>query len=183
MKKLLAGLLLLVSSYAIADNFIAEYTTSESVDKTSTGQGWFFKGTRNLTKNLDADVSFQTSQIDQTHKVDSKVEAGLTPKFDLFGSVRGYTRLHYGEKFASTGNYNYYGIEPGIQMPLGYGFSTKVGYRYRTATDSAIADTTRTLRAGISYDLNKNDAIAIRYDRTRGDKEVNYWNFAYIRNF
>lgn len=182
MKKFLIALLF-VSGSAMADNFIAEYTQSESVDKTTTGQGWFFKGTRTIAKDLDADLSFQTSQSDQTHKVDSKVETGITAKFNLAGPVRGYTRLHYGEKLATTGNYNYYGIEPGIQMPLGYGFSTKIGYRYRTATDSAIADTTRTLRAGISYDLNKNDAIAVRYDRTRGDKEVNYWNFAYIRNF
>ena len=183
MKKFLIAALLAVSGTAFADNFIAEYTTSESADKTTTGQGWFFKGTRNLTKNLDADVSFQTSQSDQTHKVDSKVEAGLTTKFDLLGPVRGYTRVHYGEKLSSTGNYNYYGIEPGIQMPLGYGFSTKIGYRYRTAVDSAIADTTRTLRVGLGYDLTKNDAVAVRYDRMRGDKEVNYWNFAYIRSF
>lgn len=181
MKKFLIGLLL-VSGSAMADNFIAEYTTSESADKTTTGQGWFFKGTRNIAKNLDADVSFQTSQSDQTHKVDSKVEAGLVTKFDLFGPVRGYSRLHYGEKFSSTGNYNYWGIEPGIQMPLGYGFSTKIGYRYRAATNS-VADTTRTLRAGISYDLTKNDAIGVRYDRMRGDKEVNYWNFNYVRSF
>ena len=181
MKKFLL-LLAFLSSSAIADSMLMEYTTTESPDKTTTGQGWFFKGTRDITKDLDVDVSLLTTQSDQTHKVDSRLDFGVRTKFDIYGPVRGYTRVFAGEKFASTGNYNYWGFEPGVNVALGGGFTGRLGYRFRAATNS-IADTTRTWRAGVSYALTKNDSIGVRYDQQRGDREVNYWNFNYVRSF
>ena len=68
-------------------------------------------------------------------------------------------------------------------VPLGQGFSTRIGYRYRAAFDSGIADTTRTARVGVTYALTKKDAFTLRYDQQRGNSEQNSVNFAYTRSF
>jgi hypothetical protein len=88
-----------------------------------------------------------------------------------------------GVKLNTLGSNEFYAVEPGVIVPLGNDFSTRVGYRYRAAFDSGIADTTRTARVGLTYALTKKDAFTLRYDRQRGDSEQNSWNFAYTRGF
>jgi outer membrane autotransporter protein len=54
--------------------------------------------------------------------------------------------------------------------------SVKAGYRYRAATDSANADTTRAYRLGAEYALTKNYFVGVGYDRVRGDSDYNATN-------
>ena len=61
--------------------------------------------------------------------------------------------------------------------------SAKLGWRYREAFNNVNADTTRTWRAGLSYDLTKKDAVGVRYDRMRGDTNQNIVAVNYTRSF
>ena len=63
------------------------------------------------------------------------------------------------------------------------GFSTKIGYRIRNAFQVSNLDHTNTARVGLSYAFNKQDSVALRYDRVRGDQEQNLWALSYIRSF
>jgi hypothetical protein len=113
----------------------------------------------------------------------TRLELGLIPSYDL-GSVKLYTRAVVGEKYNTTGNFSYYSVEPGVIIPLGGGFSTRLGYRFRDAVDSGkFADRTETTRIGVRYDFNKQDAVNLRFDRVRGDQDQNTWALSYIRSF
>jgi len=94
-----------------------------------------------------------------------------------------YTKVAVGEKLTSGGPKEYYSIEPGIVVRLNKDISVRAGYRYRTAFDSAVHDTTRTQRLGASYALTKKDSVNLRFDRVRGDSVQNSWNLAYTRSF
>jgi hypothetical protein len=96
-----------------------------------------------------------------------------------------YLRVATGQKTTSTTNFNYYSVEPGITAPIGStGITARLGYRFRDAYDNAVnADQTRTVRAGLSYALTKQDAVGVRYDRVRGDTNSNNVAFNYTRSF
>jgi outer membrane autotransporter protein len=87
-----------------------------------------------------------------------------------------YGRGAVGEKFKTASNYTYYSVEPGVKYAVTPALSVKGGYRYRAATDSANADTTRTWRAGVEYAVNKNYFVGLGYDRVRGDSNYNATN-------
>ena len=183
MKKLLATAILgLASLSAMAGSATVEYSDVEGVNGAKNGKGYLVNWNENITKNLDGGFQMTTAQTDGTNAVSTRVEASLTPKYALsFGTV--YFKGSIGTKLNSSGTTDYYAVEPGVILPLGNGFSTRVGYRYRSAFDSGIADTTRTARVGVTYALTQKDAFTVRYDRQRGDSQQNSWNFAYTRGF
>lgn len=189
MKKLLLVLLLAISAPAIADKFIIERGWGDDLTPNAPNSTtWFFKGIHTINENFDIDTALQTTQIDGSppnNKVSSRIDFGAIPKMDLYGPIRGYTRFAVGEKITSSspGNFSFYSIEPGITAPLGYGFSTKIGWRYRSAFDDSIHDTTRTWRTSLNYDITKQDTIGIRLDNQRGDSNQNIWNINYVRSF
>ena len=93
-------------------------------------------------------------------------------------------RTALGQKFTSATNFTYYSVEPGVAVPVGStGVTAKVGYRFRNAIDTANNDTTRTWRAGLSYDLTAKDTIGVRYDKMRGDTNQNIVAVNYTRGF
>ena len=113
----------------------------------------------------------------------TRLEVGVIPSVDL-GFAKLYARTTFGEKYNTTGNFSYMGIEPGVIVPLGNGLSTRIGYRYRDAVDSnKFADRTNTWRAGVKYDFSKQDAVNLRFDSVRGDQVQNIWALSYIRSF
>jgi hypothetical protein len=116
----------------------------------------------------------------------TRAEAGLTGAYPVAG-ISLYTRAAVGEKFTGSttyGNFGYYSVEPGVLVPIGKtGLTARVGYRFRSAFDTANNDTTRTSRAGVSYTLTKKDTIGVRYDQMRGDSNQNVWAFNYSRSF
>ena len=183
MKKLLATAILgLASLTAMAGTATIEQSTIEGVNGAKNGTGYLINFNENITKTLDGGFAMVTSQTDGTNAVSTRVEASLTPKYALgFGTA--YIKGSVGLKLNSLGSNEYYAVEPGIVVPLGNSLSTRIGYRYRAAFDSGIADTTRTARAGVTYAFTKKDAFTVRYDRVRGDTNQNSWNFAYTRSF
>lgn len=183
MKKLLATAILgLASLSALAGSATVEYSNVEGVNGAKNGKGYLVNWNDSITKTLDGGFQMTTAQTDGTNSVSTRVEASLTPKYALgFGTA--YIKGSVGLKLNSAGSTEFYAVEPGIIVPLGGGFSTRIGYRYRAAFDSGIADTTRTARVGLTYALTKKDALTLRYDQQRGNSEQNSVNFAYTRSF
>ena len=184
MKKLVIGFLIATASaLALADNVIIERSSTDGLNGGKDSNGVLMKYGKSLNKNLEADFQYQTVQTEGTNSMSTRLELGLTPSYNLgFGKL--YTKFAVGEKFNTTGNFAYTSIEPGIIVPLGNGFSTRVGYRFRDAVDSAkFADRTNTLRVGVKYDFNKQDAVNLRFDRVRGDQYQNIVALSYIRSF
>mgnify|MGYP000544125852 CR=1 FL=1 len=177
MKKLITALALVAAtSVALADSFTLEYTNADVIGKVD--QKRYKIGYKHdLTKTLSADVSTVMSVNDGTNALGARQELGLTNKFGSF-----YTRAAIGQKFSNTTHTGYYLVEPGVQVPVD-DYSFKFGYRYRTATDSAVLDQTRTTRLGVSYKLDKTNSISTGYDRMRGDSNQNSVSIAYTRNF
>jgi len=190
MKKLLVTAILgLASLTAIADEVTraggratVEYSNVDGVNGAKDGKGYLVNWNQNIIKNLDGGFQMTTAQTDGTNAVSTRVEGSLTPKYDL-GPFTAYMKGSIGVKLNTLGSNEYYSVEPGVVVPLGHGFSTRVGYRYRAAFNSSIADTTETARVGVTYALTKKDAVTVRFDRMRGDTEQNSWNFAYTRGF
>jgi hypothetical protein len=183
MKKLLATAILgLVSVTAMAGSATVEYSNVEGVNGAKNGTGYLVNFNDSITKTLDGGFQMTTAQTDGTNAVSTRVEASLTPKYALgFGTA--YVKGSIGLKLNTAGSNEFYSVEPGVIVPLGQGFSTRIGYRYRAAFNDHIADTTRTARVGVTYALTKKDAFTLRYDRQRGDSEQNSVNFAYTRSF
>jgi hypothetical protein len=166
----------------MAGSATVEYSDVEGVNGAKNGKGYLVNWNDSITKNLDGGFQMSTAQTEKTNAVSTRVEASLTPKYDL-GLATAYMKGSIGVKLNTLGSNEFYAVEPGVIVPLGNDFSTRVGYRYRAAFDSGIADTTRTARVGLTYALTKKDAFTLRYDRQRGDSEQNSWNFAYTRGF
>jgi hypothetical protein len=183
MKKLLATAILgLASLTAMAGQGTVEYSNADGVNGAKNSKGYLVNWNENINKNLDGGFQMSTAQTDGTNSVSTRVEGSLTPKYNL-GSATAYFKGGVGVKLNTLGANEFYSVEPGVIVPLGYGFSTRVGYRYRAAFNSSIADTTETARVGVSYALTKQDALTVRFDRMRGDTDQNSWNFAYTRRF
>jgi hypothetical protein len=184
MKKLLATAILgLASLTAIASGrATVEQSSSEGVNGAKNSSGYMINYSVPIAKTIDGGFQMSTAQSDGTNSVSSRVEASLTSKYALgFGTA--YLKGAVGTRLNSSGDSEYYAVEPGVVIPLGNNLSTRIGYRYRAAFNSAVADTTETARVGVTYALTKKDAFTVRYDRVRGDSNQNAWNFAYTRGF
>jgi hypothetical protein len=139
----------------------------------------------NITKNFAGDVQFSDTVTKGTEALSNRIEAGLTGTYPVAG-INLYTRAALGEKFTGTRNFVYYSVEPGVTAPLGTtGLTARLGYRFRNATNdvNVYNDTTRTVRAGLSYEINKNNTVGVRFDQVRGDAKQDIWAVSYTRGF
>lgn len=182
MKKLLAiALLGLTSVAANAGSFIVETSQVDGLTRANS-TGYLIQVSESVAKNLDASAQISVAQTDGTNSVSSRLELGLTPKYKM-GSVTLYTKVAAGQKLSSSGNKDYYGIEPGIIVPLAQNLNVRYGFRFRDGLGDSTGERTNTHRLGVSYDFTKADSVNVRFDRQRGDSEQNSWNLAYIRRF
>lgn len=190
MKKFLAILALTTSGAVFAGSATIEGQQMQGTGNTPTLDQRNVNLTvrENITKNFIGDIQLSDTW-NNTAKSSAassfRLEGGLTGQTDpLIAGVKLYTRAAVGQKVTTTANYGYYSIEPGVIAPLGAGFTAKVGYRFRNAFDpSSYSDTTRTIRAGVSYAITDKDAVGVRYDRVRGDAEQNAIAVNYTRSF
>ena len=185
MKKLLAIFAIFATGSVFAASGTIEYQNINGVQNTPTDQNQYSLNIKeNINKNFAGDLgisqtSNQTSGSDTL--ASTRTELGLTGSTSMFG-VAPYVRTALGQKFTSSTNFTYYSVEPGVSVPVGP-VTAKVGYRFRNAVDTANNDTTRTWRAGVSYDLTAKDTIGVRYDRMRGDSNQNIVAVNYTRGF
>ena len=185
MKKILAMLVLALSGSVFAATATVEYSNGSSVNKTPSQNGLTLIVRENINKNFTIDAIVGNLYSDSTGGLAwTRAESGVTGVTPVYGPISAYTRVSVGQKFTSVNNYGYYSIEPGIMAPLGGGLTARVGYRFRDAIDSGTYnDQTRTVRAGLNYNVTKNDAIGVRYDQQRGVADQNIWSVNYTRGF
>ena len=181
MKKIIAIVALTVSGLAFADSVTLESAKVRVVDGQDQKQ-LKLSVKHDFTKNLTGDVSITQTQTDVTNAIGNRLEAGLTPSFQVLG-LKSYTRVAVGQKTNNTTAFAYYSVEPGVSAPVGP-VVVKAGFRFRSAIDTGMnADTTRTQRIGVSYPLSKSDAIGVNYDRMRGDTQQNVTAVNYTHSF
>lgn len=187
MKKILAILAMAVSTGAFAATATLEYQNADGVQNTPANQEQISLSVReSINKNFAGDVSISNkwnNTSNSTGVSSTRVEGGLTGTLPLIANVSGYTRVAVGQKFTTTTNFTYYSVEPGLSMPLGAGFTGRVGYRFRSAFDTGNNDTTRTARALVSYQINKDNTVGVGYDSQRGDSNQNIVRVNYTRSF
>ena len=184
--KLVALTALFASSVAFAGSATFEYQDIDGKKNTPQDQtNWSVTVKETLTKGLAGDVALSQTNNKVSGPdtlASTRTEGGLTASTTL-GALTPYVRGGLGYKYLGTTNFSYYSVEPGASVGLGGGFTAKLGWRYREAFSNANADTTRTVRAGVAYDLTKNDQIGVRYDRMRGDWNQNIVAVNYTRAF
>ena len=180
MKKFIAMAALLAAGTAFAGGFGAvEYSSRDGVDGTADARATKVTMGTDINETFKADFSLRQKTDTSSNLSDTRLEAGLTatqPVGTTGFSV--YGRGAVGEKFKTATNYTYYSVEPGIKYAVTPSLSVKAGYRYRAATDSVNADTTRAYRLGAEYALSKNYFVGLGYDRVRGDSDYNATNIS-----
>ena len=137
----------------------------------------------NINKNFVADFQVLTNTTENTNKLGGRAEFGLTGSTS-FGKFTPFTKVAIGEKFTDKGHFTTWSIEPGVRYALTDNLTASVGYRYRQAfNDSAYNDTTESTRVGLSYKINKEMSVRVRYDQARGDSNQNNVTVGVTRSF
>ena len=185
MKKIVIATLALMSSLAFAGTATFEGSKVNGLDgaKDAVSSNFAISGTVNKTFSVLTQLTSQ--QSDGTNAVSTRLEVGGIATVPVYGPVSGYARVAVGQKFSTAGQFTYYSIEPGVTVPLTSSLTAKVGYRFRTAADNPNVnkDTTDTVRVGVSYALNKEHAVGVRYDRMTGDSRNDSVNIFVTRSF
>jgi len=187
MKKILTGLVALaISGMVLAGSVTVEGAKINTIggnDQMNTN----FTLSESINNAFSVHTQLSSTQTDNTNGVSTRLEVGGTATTKLYGPVNGYAKLAVGQKFstAGSGQFTYYSIEPGITFPVSPSLTAKVAYRYRTAAENANVnkDTTDTVRVGLTYALNKKDAVGFRFDRITGDSRQDGYNVFYTRSF
>jgi hypothetical protein len=121
-------------------------------------------------QNNDANVASSSSKV---YKDTTRVEAGVSYQKAIFGPVDGYARLGLGQKAPSgTEAFWYHSQEVGVVGHLPYGFDAKLGYRWRSELNngtSSQVDTSKTLRMGLAYNIDKKNVISLNRDNVQAD--------------
>lgn len=182
MKKIFAILALAFTASAFAADSVTLDVQNVNNLSTADSKVYVLAVKHDLTKNLVLDGQISNTQTDGTKALSTRIETGLTASTELFGPIKGYTRVSVGQKFSNGSDFSFYSIEPGVTAPVGP-FTAKLGWRYRSATNTSNGDQTHTVRAALSYPLTKVDSIAVRYDRVTGDNDQKIWAMAYTRSF
>lgn len=178
MKKIIVLAALLAAGTAFAGGFGAvEYSSRDGVNGNADARATKVTMGTDINSTFKADFSLRQKTNTDNDLSDTRLEAGLTGSVPVVGSLTGYGRVAVGEKFKSSTNYTYYSVEPGVKYTVTPELSVKLGYRYRAASDTVNADTTRTWRTGAEYAITKNYFVGLGYDQVRGDSNYNATNF------
>jgi hypothetical protein len=177
MKKFIVMAVMLATSSVFAGGFGAvEYSGRDGVDGNADARATKVTMGTDLNQTFKADFSLRQKTDNDNNLSDTRLEAGLTGTVPVAGGLSAYGRVALGQKFKSSVDYGYYSVEPGVKYAVTPALSVKAGYRYRAATDSVNADTTRTYRLGAEYALTKNYFVGLGYDQVRGDSKYNATN-------
>jgi predicted porin len=185
MKKILIAALALASSLAFAGTATFEGSKVNGLEGAKDAMSTNFAISESINKNLSVHTQLTSQQTDSTNAISTRLEVGGTYSLPVYGPVTGYTKVALGQKYSTAGQFTYYSIEPGLSVPLTSSLTAKVGYRYRTAAENPNVnkDTTDTVRIGVSYAINKQHAVGVRYDRMTGDSRNDSVNIFVTRSF
>jgi hypothetical protein len=186
MKKFtLAAILALATLTASAAEISLEAQDANGQGTTASQTVYQIGVKESITKNFAGDITFKNYRTNNTDILSTRYEAGLTGSVPV-GPVSAYTRVAVGEKFTSgSGGFSYYSVEPGVVAPVAFvpGLAVSLGYRFQDAFADNKADTTRTWRSKLGYDLTKTSTVYVGYDQQRGDSQQNITKVGYIHSF
>ena len=173
-RSLFAAVALVFATSALAEGNYAgiKLETRDGRNGTNGSDAFSMTVGKNVNKYLNAEIYTRLKNEDNTDSNNTRLEGALvgavaTPVTGL--SV--YTRGAVGKKFAGTGDYNYWSIEPGIKYAVTDAVSVKAGLRFRDAFDNANNDSTRTYKVSSEYAIDKNQSVSLGYDRAYGDSK------------
>lgn len=184
MKKLLTSLLIVAASAtAYAGSATFEYHTFKNQNTGAYIDGIVVSVRENLTTSLTGDLVFSGTQARASGAIGSRLETGLSGRVASLGPVNVTVRGAVGKRYSNTADSSYYSIQPTMSYRITNRVTTTLGYRYRNSFDSSVADQTRAVRLGASYAVTKSDIVGVRFDRVRGDSNVNLLAVNYTRRF
>jgi hypothetical protein len=119
---------------------------------------------------LVGDVGVSATQNASTNVLTTRSEIGVTYGLGLPLGLKGEARLATGWKAKSgSAATTYYVVEPSVTAKVGSTpLSVKLGYRLREAYDNSVADTSRTTRLSVGYDLTTKDKVSLGRDWQNG---------------
>ena len=187
MKKIIAGLVALtLSGMVFAGSVTIEGAKLDTKNGGNDQRNTNFTLSESINSTFSVHTQLSSTQTDNTNAVSTRLEVGGTATVPLYGPVLGYTKVAVGDKYSTSGQFTYYSVEPGIKAPIGStGLTAQLGYRYRTAMHNANVnnDTTQTVRVGVAYAINKENAVGFRFDKITGDSRQDGYNVFYTRSF
>ena len=186
MKKYLAILALVVSGSVLADPTASISYQDQQNNNGKQGHAISYSLSDNLIKNLGGDVTINSFFSDSTNVSFVRTEVGLTPKYDVTDYLNVSSRFSLGEvQTSSTGNWQTYTIEPKATVKLPYSFDANVGFRFRTALQDNVLDTSRTYGASVGYSVTQKDRISVGYSKLFGDNgnQANNGNKTYTVSY
>ena len=131
------------------------------------------------------DVGVSAVQKDSNDAITNRYEIGMTYNQPLIAGLRGDFRVANGWKAKSgSETTTYYVLEPSVTAKIpNTAASVKVGYRWRNAWNSGVADNSETTRVSLGYDLTAKDKISLGRDWQRGDGALTQTTVQYTRSF
>lgn len=182
MKKLFITACLAISTVAFADSVTLSYQSVDNLTKADQyriGMNY----SRPLNRNWTGDVNFNNQHTEGTDALSStRIETGLTYTARSL-PLPLYVRAAVGQKFSSSGAFEYYSIEPGVRFPVGP-VTVRLGYRWRTSFNPTVNnDQTHTTLLSVRYLVSAHDSVGVGYNRTTGDNQQNVISVNYTRNF
>lgn len=173
MKKLLLLLSLCLSSVSQAQTFAsvnAEFATG--VNGASDMHGYLFTVGHKANANIVVDANAETLVANSTNATINRLEAGATWLVPNTTILTPYVRTALGSKTASSNQFNYYSVEPGLRAKLGPG-AIRLGWRYRDSVESGYTDLSRTWRLGYVLPMSNSIDLNVAYEQSRGNMSYN----------
>ena len=181
MKKVLFALL--VSSSAFASDYVT--TSVDQKDKLNSSEVHQVNRI-NLGHKFDSGFIIEGRMEDEIVRHPSKHEGLMQVKLEydsqpILGWVP-YAALAVGQKSKATTNFPFYAPEAGIKTSLN-NWTLKFNHRYRAPFDDVNHYTTTENYIQIGYKFTKNDTVAYKFGRERGDSNYNIngisWNHSF----
>jgi hypothetical protein len=183
MKKFLLAVLMVSSSYAMADSVIVGAGSINNSNGTDS-QGVNIKYIHEFNSSIDGDVLVNNSRNTSTQVLQTQYETGIRYKFLIDKNFIPYIRSSLGtiENSGKTG-LNYVGLETGfIARPLANEIFVRADYTAMTSLNYDNFNMNLT-RAWIGYDLTAKDSVAVRKDWMDGSINFNAVYLFYTRKF
>lgn len=184
--KMIALALLTSASIASAQSVSTGVAVREMANGSQEHQTSLSARTGKIFGEVRGDIAFVATQKDSNNALSNRVEVGLSHPFSIpsVSFLTANMRVATGWKQVSgRETTTYYVIEPSVTAPIGTNFDVRVGYRWRQAYDSSVADDSTTTRLSASYKITKKDRIALNYDISRGDGANKQTALVYTRAF
>ena len=183
MKKFLLVILMISSSYAMADSVILGAGVTNNANGTES-QGVNIKYIHDFNSNIDADILANNARNTTSQLLQTQYETGVRYKLLIDKNFIPYVRTSIGTlETSGRASLNYVGLESGIIVrPLSNKMFVRADYTAMTSLNYNDFNMNLT-RAWLGYDLTEKDSIAIRKDWMHGDITFNSLYVFYGRKF